>query len=69
MSHLQEQELLSKKQYDFSSGRSTTIKLLNYLDQCIQTIVGGVVGRQYDFTPPLSFRMRTISVGPTQKKH
>ena len=48
MSHLEEQELLSKKQYGFISGRSTTIQLLNYLDQCIQTIVdGGVVDTIY----------------------
>ena len=48
MSHLEEQELLSKKQYGFISDRSTTIQLLNYLDQCIQTIVdGGVVDTIY----------------------
>ena len=44
MSHLQEQELLSKKQYSFISGKLITIQLLNYLDQYMQTIVdGGVV--------------------------
>ena len=48
MSHIEEQELLSKKQYGFISRRSTTIQLLNYLDQCIQTIVvGGVVDTIY----------------------
>ena len=52
MSHLQEQELLSRKQYGFISGRSTTIQLLNYLDQCMQTIVdGGIADTIYlDFT-------------------
>ena len=44
MSHLEEQEQLSKKQYSFISGRSTTIQLLNYLDQSIQTIVDRGVG-------------------------
>ena len=48
MSHLEEQELLSKKQNGFISGRSTTIQLFNYLDQSIQTIVdGGVVDTIY----------------------
>ena len=51
-SHLQEQELLSKIQYGFISGRSKAIQLLNYLDQCMQTIIdGGVVDTIYlDFT-------------------
>ena len=39
MSHFEEQELLSKKQYGFISGRLTTIQLLNDLDHCIQAIV------------------------------
>ena len=48
MSHLQAQKLLSKKQYGFTIGRSTTIQLLSYLDQCMQTIVdGGVVDTIY----------------------
>ena len=36
-------ELLTAKQYEFISGRSTTTQLLNYLDKCANTIVGGGV--------------------------
>ena len=50
--HLTDQNLLSPKQYGFISGRNTTTQLLNYLDQCIETIVkGGVVDTIYlDFS-------------------
>lgn len=43
MQHLTEQTLLSSKQFGFISGRSTTTQLLNYLDQCVEKIVGGGV--------------------------
>ena len=36
-------KLLSTKQYGFISGRSTTIQLLRYLDECIENIVNGNV--------------------------
>ena len=39
---LLEKRLLTK-QYGFISGRSTTTQLLNYLDKCVKTIVGGGV--------------------------
>ena len=41
--HLQEKNLLSPKQHGFISGRSTVTQLLNYMDKCIQNIVGGHV--------------------------
>ena len=48
MSHLQELQLLAKKQYGYISGRSTTIQLLNYQDQCMRTIVDvGIVDTIY----------------------
>ena len=44
MTHLINENLLSTKQHGFISGRSTTTQLLNYLDQCVETIVDGGVG-------------------------
>ena len=42
------ENLLSTKQHGFTSGRSTTTQLLNYLDKCVETIVdGGVVDSIY----------------------
>ena len=44
VSHLLEEKLLSNKQYGFISGRSTTLQLLYYLDECMNvTAKGGVV--------------------------
>ena len=44
VSHLLEEKLLSNKQYGFISGRSTTLQLLYYLDECLNvTAKGGVV--------------------------
>ena len=52
VTHLLEKRLLTRKQYGFISGRSTTTQLLNYLDKCVKTIVdGGVVDAIYlDFS-------------------
>ena len=51
-SHLVDNRLLSKKQYGFISGRSTTTQLLYYLDECTKiTAGGGVVDSIYlDFS-------------------
>ena len=43
VTHLLEKRLLMTKQYVFISERSTTTQLLNYLDKCVKTIVGGGV--------------------------
>ena len=50
--HLMMNNLLSKKQYGFINGRSTTTQLLYYLDNCISTIgnsiaEGGVIDTIY----------------------
>ena len=52
ISHLVDNRLLSKKQYGFISGRSTTTQLLFYLDECTRiTAGGGVVDSIYlDFS-------------------
>ena len=48
LKHLQIKGLLSKKQYGFINGRSTTTQLLYYLDKCITTISeGGVIDNIY----------------------
>ena len=48
MKHLNVEKLLSNKQYEFTSGRSTATQLLKYLDKCIDTIAnGGVVDSIY----------------------
>ena len=48
VSHLQEENLLSKRQYGFIFGRSTTLQLLYYLDECMNvTAKGGVVDAIY----------------------
>ena len=48
MEHLQNENLLSTKQFGFINGRSTTIQLLNYLDECADIIAqGGVVDTIY----------------------
>ena len=41
--HLQEEGLLSTKQYGFISGRSTLTQLLYYLDECLKKIANGNV--------------------------
>ena len=41
VSHLINEKLLSKKQYGFISGRSTTTQLLYYLDECTKITAGG----------------------------
>ena len=43
LNHLVKNKLLSPKQYGFISGRSTTIQLLHYLDNCIKIIAQGFV--------------------------
>ena len=50
--HLVENNLLSKKQFGFLSGRSTVTQLLNYLDKCAEIVAsGGVVDSIYfDFS-------------------
>ena len=46
--HLLHEKLLSNKQYGFISGRSTTLQLLYYLDECMNvTANGGVVDAIY----------------------
>ena len=48
MHHLQVENLLSDKQFGFINGRSTTLRLLNYLDKCADIIArGGVVDTIY----------------------
>ena len=43
MNHLEQENLLSKKQYGFVNKRSTTTQLLNYLDFCAEAIANGNV--------------------------
>ena len=43
MKHLMDNNLLSKKQHGFISGRSTVTQLLNYLDKCAQSVATGKV--------------------------
>ena len=44
LEHLIENDLLSKKQYGFISGRSTVTQLLMYIDECAEIIAkGGIV--------------------------
>ena len=43
INHLMENELLSKKQFGFVSGRSTLTQLLYYLNECIEKIANGNV--------------------------
>ena len=52
LSHLIENNLLSKKQFGFVSGRSTVTQLLTYLDRCAEIVAsGGVVDSIYfDFS-------------------
>ena len=52
LNYLIENNLLSKKQFGFVSGRSTVTQLLNYIDKCAETISnGGVVDSIYfDFS-------------------
>ena len=48
MKHLLYENLLSRKQYGFISGRSTTLQLLNYIDKCVKTIAeGGIIDTIY----------------------
>ena len=41
--HLIENNLLTKKQYGFLTGRSTTLQLLHYLDRCAESVSKGCV--------------------------
>ena len=43
MKHLIDNNLLTKKQHGFISGRSTVTQLLNYLDKCAQSVATGKV--------------------------
>ena len=46
--HLEENDLLSKKQHGFVKGRSTTTQLLSYLAECAEVVAsGGVVDAIY----------------------
>ena len=48
LKHLLKNRLLSNKQCGFINGRSTTTRLLYYLDQCVATIAeGGVIDTIY----------------------
>ena len=48
LEHMISNNLLSKKQYGFISGRSTVTQLLNYLDKCAATMAqGGVTDAIY----------------------
>ncbi len=48
VTHLLENNLLSKKQFGFITGRSTCLQLLHYLDECLSTTAkGGVVDAIY----------------------
>ena len=52
LTHLLENNLLSKKQFGFVSGRSTVTQLLSYLDKCAEIVAtNGVVDSMYfDFS-------------------
>ena len=52
LKHLLDEKLLSRRQYGFITGRSTTIQLLHFLDRCVDIIAnGGVVDTVYfDFS-------------------
>ena len=43
MKHLVDNNLLSRKQHGFISGRSTVTQLLKYLDKCAQSVAAGKV--------------------------
>lgn len=43
LAHLQTNKVLSKRQYGFINGRSTTLQLLHFLDTCMHSIVQGNV--------------------------
>ena len=43
LNDLLEKKLLSKKQYGFISGRSTTTQLLHFLDKFVEMVVNGSV--------------------------
>ena len=43
MKHLENEHLLSEKQFGFMRGRSTTTQLLNYLDKCVEMLANGNV--------------------------
>ena len=43
LTHLLETDLLSKRQFGFINGRSTTLQLLHFLDKCNESIVQGHV--------------------------
>ena len=43
LKHLVANDVLSKRQYGFINGRSTTLQLLHFLDQCTKSIVQGNV--------------------------
>ena len=46
--HLLKEKILSKRQYGFISGRSTTTQLIYYLDECTKIVAdGGVVDSIY----------------------
>ena len=48
LTHLRTNNVLSKRQYGFINGRSTTLQLLNFLDECAKSIVlGNVVDTIY----------------------
>ena len=71
--HLVENNLLSKRQFGFISGRSTVTQLLNYLDKCAEVVArGGVVdsiyfdfSKAFDTVPHqrLSVKMTAYGIG------
>ena len=77
MTHLITEGLLSKKQFGFISGRSTTTQLLHYLDKCIDQIVKGSVvdsiyldfAKAFDTVPHMRLLGKLTSYGITGNIH
>ena len=75
LDYLLENDLLSKKQHGFISGRSTVTQLLHYLDDCIGEISDGSVvdaiyldfSKAFDTVPHLRLMSKLESYGITGK--
>ena len=73
LDYLLENDLLSKKQHGFISGRSTVTQLLRYLDDCIEEISDGSVvdaiyldfSKAFDTVPHLRLMSKLESYGIT----
>ena len=71
LDYLLENDLLSKKQHGFISGRSTVTQLLRYLDDCIEEISDGSVvdaiyldfSKAFDTVPHLRLMSKLESYG------